>query len=139
MVGIGIITRDALPLLAECVKAVRHYTLQPYRLAVGDDASTDGTPDWCARERVRCLTGLWGGADFNRTKLLYHFAKRTRCDPILLLEVDAHPCGQGRDLFWTEGARRWGHVAFAFGGRPDLLSGCGFPEDPFRCVLYGAQ
>lgn len=53
-IDIILVTYQRLPYLKETVEAINKRTLHPYNLIVVDNASTDGTKDWC---RVQNKTG----------------------------------------------------------------------------------
>ena len=53
--SIVIPTHNRLDLLQACVASVRAHTDEPYELIVVDNGSTDGTDDWCRRERIPLL------------------------------------------------------------------------------------
>ncbi|WP_438448214.1 glycosyltransferase family 2 protein [Gorillibacterium sp. sgz5001074] len=50
--SIVIPTYNGLPLLSECVEAIRAHTDAPYEIIVVDNGSTDGTLEYCIRERL---------------------------------------------------------------------------------------
>ena len=55
LTSIVIPTYNGLSLLKPCVEAIRTYTGEatPYEIVVVDNASTDGTAEYCAKERIR--------------------------------------------------------------------------------------
>ncbi|MFC4099613.1 glycosyltransferase family 2 protein [Paenibacillus xanthanilyticus] len=58
MTSIIIPTSNGLTMLQQAIGAIRTYTSPhetPYELIVVDNGSTDGTPDWCAREGVKLI------------------------------------------------------------------------------------
>ncbi|MWV46857.1 glycosyltransferase [Paenibacillus sp. HJL G12] len=52
MTSIIIPTFNGLPMLISCVESIRKYTEVPYEIIVVDDASTDGTDEYCIREGI---------------------------------------------------------------------------------------
>ncbi|WP_373229490.1 glycosyltransferase family 2 protein [Cohnella sp.] len=49
-------TYNRLDLLQKCIASIRKYTEIPYEIIVVDNASTDGTADWCMREKLTFIT-----------------------------------------------------------------------------------
>jgi GT2 family glycosyltransferase len=43
---------NRLDLLQRCVSSIRQHTKSPYELIIVDNASTDGTSEWCRRENL---------------------------------------------------------------------------------------
>lgn len=110
--GVGVVTFNRLPVLAECVRRVREFTASPYELVVADDGSTDGTADWCRENGVACVTGPNGGAGVNKARALLALMARTDCDPLILLEEECQPDEAGWEARWRAAALRWHHVNF---------------------------
>lgn len=52
LTSIIIPTRNGLELLAPCIEAIRAYTPTPYEIIVADNGSSDGTLEYCIRERL---------------------------------------------------------------------------------------
>ncbi|MFC5405514.1 glycosyltransferase family 2 protein [Cohnella soli] len=55
-VSIVIPTYNRLDLLQRCVASIRRYTSATCEIVVVDNASTDGTPDWCRREGLTLVS-----------------------------------------------------------------------------------
>jgi GT2 family glycosyltransferase len=47
---------NRLDLLQRCISSIRKYTDSPHEIIVVDSASTDGTADWCRREKLPFLS-----------------------------------------------------------------------------------
>lgn len=56
MTSIVIPTLNGLELLSSCVEAIRTYTSTPYEIIVVDNGSTDGTLDYCVREKLALVS-----------------------------------------------------------------------------------
>jgi len=54
--SIVIPTCNGLELLQRCVSSIRQYTAFPYEIIVVDNASTDGTAEWCMREKLTLVS-----------------------------------------------------------------------------------
>lgn len=52
LTSIIIPTYNGLHLLSECVDSIRRHTDRPYEIIVVDNGSTDGTKEYCERERL---------------------------------------------------------------------------------------
>jgi GT2 family glycosyltransferase len=50
--SIVIPTYNQLDFLQNCISSIRKHTDMPYEIIVVDNASTDGTAEWCRREKV---------------------------------------------------------------------------------------
>lgn len=112
MLGISVITFNRLSALQECVAAVQRHTTGPYRLAIADDGSTDGTVEWCREQGLTIITGRNRGCAWNKNRALAHFLEQTDCDPIILLEDDTVPTADDWAQLWIAAAERFGHVNF---------------------------
>lgn len=49
-------TYNRLDLLQGCIESIRKHTDIPYEVIVVDNASTDGTADWCRREKLAFIS-----------------------------------------------------------------------------------
>jgi GT2 family glycosyltransferase len=49
-------TYNRLDLLQRCIASIRQYTAIPYEIIVVDNASTDGTAEWCRREKLTFIS-----------------------------------------------------------------------------------
>jgi len=57
LTSIIIPTFNGLPMLASCIESIREYTADvPYEIIVVDNASTDGTDEYCIREGIVFLS-----------------------------------------------------------------------------------
>lgn len=54
--SIVIPTYNGLDLLRRCVSSIRRHTALPYEIIVVDNASTDGTAEWCMREKLKLVS-----------------------------------------------------------------------------------
>jgi GT2 family glycosyltransferase len=45
-------TFNGLPLLQACIASIREYTDSPYEIIVVDNGSSDGTTEWCRRQKL---------------------------------------------------------------------------------------
>jgi len=54
--SIVIPTYNGLDLLRRCVSSIRRHTAPPYEIIVVDNASTDGTAEWCMREKLKLVS-----------------------------------------------------------------------------------
>ncbi|GAB6991516.1 glycosyltransferase family 2 protein [Paenibacillus pini] len=52
LTSIIIPTYNGLHLLKTCIESIRTYTSEPYEIIVVDNASTDGTSQYCIREKI---------------------------------------------------------------------------------------
>lgn len=145
--GIGITTYDRLGRLAETLDGVARHTRTPHLLMVADDGSGDGTPAWLRERGVSHIAAANRGIAWNKNRLLYYFAHVAACDTIILLEDDTVPAGEGWEVPFVEGARRYGHVNFASPGLDAAATcGTGTVADPFRspvtsgnCAAFSRQ
>jgi GT2 family glycosyltransferase len=55
-ISIIIPTYNRIDLLQRCVESIRQHTALPYEIVIVDNASTDGTGDWCRREGIIFLS-----------------------------------------------------------------------------------
>ncbi|MDR9856693.1 glycosyltransferase family 2 protein [Paenibacillus sp. VCA1] len=85
LTSIIIPTFNGLPLLASCIESIRRYTDVPYEIVVVDNASTDGTDEYCAREGI-VFASLPGNEGF--PKACNVGFKVARGDYLLLLNND---------------------------------------------------
>ncbi|BBI35024.1 glycosyltransferase family 2 protein [Cohnella abietis] len=49
-------TYNRLDLLQNCVSSIRKYTDTPYEIIIVDNASTDGSAEWCRREKLAFIS-----------------------------------------------------------------------------------
>lgn len=54
--SIVIPTYNGLGLLQRCVSSIRQHTASPYEIIVVDNASTDGTAEWCLGEKLKLVS-----------------------------------------------------------------------------------
>lgn len=134
MLGIAIISYNRQHLVQRCVESIRQYTIDPYRLVVADDDSTDGTLDYCREAKVPFVTGENRGCAWNKNRGLLWLMRRTDCRELLLIEDDTHPDRYGWDRNWREAIERWGHVNVTTDPNQgeDRIGG-GKPNDPYWC------
>lgn len=134
--GIGVITRNRVATLEQCVTRIARHTRAAYRLVAADDGSTDDTPAWARRARVTTVSGPRRGCAWNKNRALYYFMARTDCDVILLLEDDTWPVEDGWDAEWLAAARRWQHINYCYGYSP---GGGGTAGDPYHGTAFGGH
>lgn len=138
--GIGVITRNRLPILKTCVSEIIRYTHIPYTLVIADDGSTDGTASWLYSKGINFITGQQRGCAWNKNKALYYLQNYTDCDPIVLIEDDTWPVADGWASVWITAAHRWQHVNYCYGLDPkNRPAGRGSADDPYRCPAFGGQ
>lgn len=131
MLGIGLLTRNHLSGLQECLAGVSAHLTHPAQLLVADDGSTDGTQAWLSAQQIPCLTGRASGSAWNRNRALYYFVKYTDCDPIVLLDEGVRVWEPGWEQDWIQAVGRWQIVHWG-GQEGAAVSGDGTPESPFR-------
>lgn len=138
--GIGIITRNRLPTLQQCLAEIARHTPTPYFLMIADDGSTDDTVSWGRSQGVPVVTGPRRGCAGNKNRALYFLQTYTNCDPILLFEDDTWPIATGWETVWVEAARLWQHVNYCYGWEPeDPPPGSGTADDPYQCFAFGGH
>jgi GT2 family glycosyltransferase len=90
LVTVVIVTFNRLPLLKECIDALRKQSTSVYDIVVINNSSTDGTTEWLQQQRLQVFTmpnrgGSWG---FNEgIKKAY----ATNCDWIWVMDDDSIP------------------------------------------------
>ena len=137
--GIGVITRNRLPILQQCVAQITQHTHAPYTLMIADDGSDDDTVSWAREEDIPIVTGPRGGCAWNKNRALYYLQAYTDCDPVLLFEDDTWPVAAGWDEVWIAAARRWQHVNYGYAFNPEDVPGSGTAEDPYQLPAFGGH
>ncbi len=138
--GIGIITRNRLPILQETIAELERLTEQPFNLVVADDGSDDGTVEWARSRGIPVVAGPRRGCAWNKNRALGFLARRTGATVFLLLEDDTHPTEAGWEAEWVEAAHRWQHVNYCYGFEPSAPPpGSGTAADPYRCCSFGGH
>jgi glycosyltransferase involved in cell wall biosynthesis len=82
--GIGITTFNRCRKLEACISRLQKLTVQPFRLVVADDGSTDATAAICAQRELISVAGVNMGIAWNKNEwkrkrgqsVLVHFAFR---------------------------------------------------------------
>jgi glycosyltransferase involved in cell wall biosynthesis len=137
--GIAVITYNRLERLRQTVDAVRRHCRSPYSLVVAEDGGPDGTRAWCARARVRVISGDNRGVCWNKNRGLFALAA-LGCDPILLLEDDTYPTRARWEEEWIEGTLRWHHLSFPQRWvEKYFVAGAGPAADPWVADKVTAQ
>ena len=138
--GIGVITRNRLPILRTCVAEILRYTHIPYTLVIADDGSTDGTASWVHSENISIISGRQRGCAWNKNRALYYLQSYTPCDPILIIEDDTWPIADGWGSVWTAAAHNWQHVNYCYGLDPkNFPAGRGTADNPYQCPAFGGH
>lgn len=128
--GIAIITYERRPLLERLVARVAELTSSPYELVVADDGSRDDSANWSRDQGLLTISGTNRGVAWNKNRGLFALA-HLGCDPLVLLEDDAHPSARGWERDWIEGTGTWHHLAAHPKMASRAVSGAGTPADPF--------
>ena len=129
--GLAVVTYRRRDHLARLLDSLAALTVSEHELVVADDGGQDGTVELCRARGVRVVTGRNRGVAHNKNRGLYALAA-LGCDPLVLLEDDAHPVRHGWDLDWVQGTRRWHHLAYQHPRfAVHAVAGAGTPEDPF--------
>lgn len=139
--GIGIVTYNRRPILAQTIEKVRRLTRHADTdFVVADDGSSDGTLAWLRDNNVPVVGGVNMGIAWNKNRALYLLAEMLKCETVILLEDDTQPAALGWDADWIDAARRWGHVNYAGPWMQDrFVSGAGTPADPVLSPFVTAQ
>ena len=138
--GVGIITFNRKPVLAETLARVQAHTKSPCTLVVADDGSEDGTAELVRQRNVTLVTGENMGIAWNKNRALFLLADLMHCDVVILLEDDTFPTRDGWELEWVNAAQRWGHTNSAGEWfRDTFLKGSGTLDDPILSKSVSAQ
>jgi glycosyltransferase involved in cell wall biosynthesis len=140
VLGIGVITRNRLPVLGTTIAELARRTTAPYLLVVADDGSEDGTAEWTRGAGLALVSGPRRGCAWNKNRALLYLMTQAVCDPILLLEDDTRPTRRGWQDEWIAAARRWFHVNYCYAfPATDPPPGGGTAQDPYRCAAFGGH
>ena len=109
-VGVAIVTYNRIDYVKKNVEAVKELSSLPINLLVADDGSSDGTIEWCKKEKVACISAENSGVFRNKNRALYYLREVEKSDVIILLEDDCRPKIKGWDIEWVLASLFWGHV-----------------------------
>lgn len=142
LLGIGVITYNRCPVLAETLDLVQRHTRHPRTVvAVADDGSTDGTLAMLRERRTLTVTGRNMSIAWNKNRALFLLAELVRCDIVILLEDDSYPERDDWEAEWILAAQRWGHATAtpSWLRQEHAVSGSGTVDDPIESEWISAQ
>ena len=101
-----VVTRNRLPLLRRCLKAIASQTHRPDEVIVVDNASTDGTSEWLESQPVVSIRQANEGSAGGFASGLQYALRESPCSRYWLLDDDAAPTDTCLEMLLCSNAAR---------------------------------